>query len=71
LKYLVTRDEKVKKNIFIKPQYRGKHIVMVAGRIFTAKTGKEAVMVFNKVTKKYPNKTPTITYVPKEDTLIL
>ncbi|MDI6794375.1 MAG: DUF5678 domain-containing protein [bacterium] len=61
----------VKKDIFTDPDYRGKHIVMIAGEVFTAKTGKEASKIFDRVTKKYPGKTPTITYVPKEDTLIL
>ncbi len=61
----------VRKLIFTNPLYRGKHIVMIAGKIFTAKTGRDASRIFNKVTRKYPGKTPTITYVPKEDALIL
>lgn len=61
----------VKREIFTNPHYRGKHIVMIAGKIFTAKTGKEASKLFDRATKKYPGKTPTITYVPKENALIL
>ena len=61
----------VKKDIFTDPHYRGKHIVMIAGKVFSAKTGKEASKIFDRVTRRYPGKTPTITYVPKEDALIL
>lgn len=53
------------------PAYRGKHLIMIAGKIFIAKTGKEAARIFDRLTKKYCNQTPTITYVPKADTLIL
>jgi hypothetical protein len=53
------------------PKYRGKHLVIVAGKIFTAKTGKAAARIFAQVTKKYRRQTPTITYIPKADTLIL
>ena len=53
------------------PKYRGKHLIMIAGKVFVAKTGREAVRIFNRVTKKYSNQTPTIAYVPKADTLIL
>ena len=59
------------KNIFQDPKLKGKHIVMIAGRIFAARTGKEAIKIFNKVTKQYPNQQPTVTYIPKEDSLIL
>ncbi len=53
------------------PRYRGKHLIMIAGKTFIAKNGKEAVKIFDKVAKKYSHHTPTITYVPKADTLIL
>lgn len=59
------------KNIFQDPKLRGKHIIMVAGHVFTARTGKEAVKIFNKVTKEYPREQPTVTYIPKAESLIL
>jgi len=59
------------KKIFQDPKLKGKHIIMIAGRIFTARTGKEAVKIFNKVTKDYPGKEPTVTYIPKVESLIL
>lgn len=57
--------------ILSSPKYRGKHVVVVNGKVFSAVTGQEAARIFKQVTKKYPQKKPTITYVPKEDTLIL
>lgn len=62
---------KIPKKIFMEPRYRGKHIIMVAGKIFAAKTSEEASKIFDKVTQKYKGQSPTITYIPKEDTLIL
>ena len=57
--------------IYTDPKYSGKHIVAIAGKIFTADTGSEAVRIFAREVKKYPNETPLGTYIPKADTLIL
>lgn len=59
------------KKIFQDPKLKGKHIIMIGDQIFTARTGKEAVKIFNKVTKDYPTLQPTVTYIPKEESLIL
>lgn len=59
------------KKIFQDPKLRGKHIIMVGDQIFSARTGKEAVKIFNKVTKDYPRQQPTVTYIPKVESLIL
>lgn len=58
-------------NIMSDPAYRGKHVMVVAGKVFTAKTGSEANKILDKLEKKYPKETPAITYIPKTDTLIL
>lgn len=52
-------------------KYKGKHIIMVKDKIFASKTGQEAVKIFKQVIKKYPKEKPTITYIPKENMLIL
>lgn len=57
--------------VMANPKYRGRHLVMITGKVFAAKTAKEARKIFDRVTKKYHNQTPTITCVPKVDTLIL
>lgn len=53
------------------PKYRGKHLVIVKNKIFTALTGQKAAKIFKEIIKKYPGEKPTITYVPKEGSLIL
>jgi len=60
-----------KLSIISNPRYRGKHLVIVKNRVFTALTGQEAVKIFRRVTQEYPKEKPTITYVPKEEMLIL
>jgi hypothetical protein len=50
--------------------YRGKIVAVVGGRIFSAKTGKEAQKLIKNLEKKYKTP-PLVTYIPKADTLIL
>lgn len=57
--------------IFKNPRYRGKHIILVAGKIFTAKTGEGASAILEKVREKYPKAIPEIAYLPKARSLIL
>lgn len=64
------RSTEVKK-IFQNQKLRGKHIIAVGEHVFTARTGKEAVSLFHKVTKQYPGKKLTVTYIPKAESLIL
>lgn len=58
-------------HVMSNPKYKGKHVVVIGGKIFTAKTGNEANKLLDKLEKQYPHETPAITYIPKEDTLIL
>lgn len=58
-------------DIFKNPRYRGKHIILAAGHVFTAKTGDGAAEILKKVRKKYPDVTPEIAYLPKAHSLIL
>lgn len=58
-------------NIMSDPAYRGKHIIVIGGKVFTAKTGTQANKILDKLEKKYPKEIPEITYIPKADTLIL
>lgn len=57
--------------IMSKPQYRGKHIIVAGGDVFTAKTGERASEILKEVRKKYPKETPAVTYIPEADGLIL
>ncbi len=58
-------------NIFENPRYRGKHVILAAGKIYTAKTGEGASEIIKKIREKYPHVTPEVAYLPKEHSLIL
>ena len=47
------------------PRYRGKHIILAAGRVYTAKTGDKAAEILQKIRKKYPGVTPETAFMPK------
>lgn len=57
--------------VYSKAFYRGKHIILIGGKIYASKTGLAASKMLEKLVEKYPEGTPTITYIPKADTLIL
>lgn len=58
-------------NIMSNARYRGKHIIVIAGKVFTARTGEGASKILERVRLKYPKETPAITYIPDADALIL
>lgn len=53
------------------PKYRGKHVVIFGDKIYSAKNGKLASKLLEKLVKKFPDETPIISYIPKSDALIL
>lgn len=57
-------------DIFRNPRYRGKHVVLAAGKIYTAKTGEGAAEILKELEVKQPNVTPEVAYIPKARTLI-
>lgn len=68
--------KKIKNNItmseiYANPYYRGKHIILVGGKVYTAKTGVGASKNLKEVLEKYPDETPEIAYLPKTPFLIL
>jgi len=58
-------------DVFKNPRYRGKHIVLAAGKIYTAKTGEGAADILRKIRKIHPDVTPEVAYLPKAHSLIL
>ena len=58
-------------DVFKNPRYRGKHVILAAGKIYTAKTGEGASEILKKVRKKHPGITPEVAYLPKAHSLIL
>lgn len=57
--------------IFKNPRYRGKHIVLASGKIYTAKTGEGVEQILKKLEKTQPCVTPEVAYLPKARSLIL
>jgi len=58
-------------DVFGNPRYRGKHVILVGGKIFTAKTGEGASKILESARRKYPKSTPEIVYLPKAMSLTL
>ena len=57
--------------IFKNPRYRGKHVILAAGKVYTAKTGEGAAEILMKLEKTHPDVTPEVAYLPKARSLIL
>ena len=53
------------------PAYRGYHVIVVAGKVFKARTGERAGELLKEAQEKYPHQIPAITYIPDADSLIL
>lgn len=58
-------------DIFKNPFYRGKHVILAAGKVYTSKTGKGAAKILEKVRKKHPKAIPEVAYLPKTHSLVL
>ena len=53
-------------------KYRGKHVVIVGNKIHPIPYDEEkADKLFERLEKKFPQETPTLLFVPKEDSYIL
>ena len=50
-------------------KYEGKYIAIVEDKVVAF--GKNAKKVFEEAKKKFPDKTPTLSKIPKDDTLVL
>jgi len=53
------------------PKNKGYHLIVVAGKLFKARTGEGALKILEDVDKKFPNDIPEITYLHKAQSLIL
>jgi len=58
-------------DVFKNPRYRGKHVILAAGQIFTAETGEGAADILKKLEKTHPKVIPEVAYLPKARSLIL
>ena len=67
-----TKAKKVSMGVVMNdPRYRGYHVIVVAGKVFKARTGEGASKIFDMVRKKFPKEIPEYTYLPDADSLIL
>ncbi len=57
------------RSIFANARYFGKHILVVKGQVYAVKSAKEASKLFDKLVAK--GTVPTVTFVPKNQPLIL
>lgn len=57
--------------VYTRSCYKGKHIIIIGGKIYAAKTGLTASKMLESLLKKHPKEIPTLTYIPKADTLVL
>lgn len=57
------KDVKTMKDVFSNPRYRGKHIILVGGKLYTAKSGEGASKILDRVREKYPEETPEVAYL--------
>lgn len=53
------------------PRYRGKHLIVIEGKVFMARSAADAPRLFDRVTRTHRHATPTLLYIPKADALIL
>ena len=58
-------------DIFKNPRYRGKHVILAAGKVYTPKTGDGALEILQKLERRQPDVVPEVAYLPKAKTLIL
>jgi hypothetical protein len=68
---VVKNSSKVMLNVMSNPRYKGRHIVVVKGKVFTAGTGKQVNKLLDRLELQYPHDRIALTYIPRGDTLIL
>lgn len=58
-------------DVFKNPKYRGKHVILAAGKVYTANTGEGVAEILKKLEKTHPEITPEVAYLSKARSLIL
>jgi hypothetical protein len=53
------------------PAYRGKHLILVHGKVYPASSRSELNRLFDKALREFPGETPLLAYVPRADALVL
>lgn len=63
--------DKLLRRLAANPRYRGKHLIVVEGKVFIARSAADAPRLFDRVTRAHRHATPTLLYIPRADALIL
>ena len=66
-----SKQDELMRKILSDPSYKGKHIIVVDDKVFTANTGDGDSQILDEVDKKYHDKIPSIAYITDADSLIL
>jgi len=51
--------------------YRGKHVILIHGKVYAAASGARLPRLFDQAVKEFPGETPTLAYISAADTQIL
>ena len=62
---------KLLRRLAANPRYRGKHLIVVEGKVFVARSASDAPRLFDRVTRAHRRATLTLLYIPRADALIL
>lgn len=57
--------------IYHNPKYRGRYVIVVGKEVYSTKSGRAHARLLERLMSEYPDEKPLVTYIPKEDTLIL
>ena len=66
-----TSSDALLRKVLRTPSYRGKHVILVHGRIYSASSRAEMRRVFDQAIREFPGETPLLAYVPRADALVL
>ena len=58
------------KRILRSRTYRGKHVILIHGKVYAATSGAQVTRLFDQVVKEFPGETPTLAYITEADTLV-
>jgi hypothetical protein len=67
----VASTEALLKRVLRSPSYRGKHVILVHGKVYAAASANHLQKLYDRAVKEYPGETPTLAYVPRADALVL
>ena len=68
---ITTAQPSLMETILHDPKYKGKHVIVVDGQVFTANTGDGEGRILEQVRREHPRAIPEVAYIPEADTLIL